>query len=266
LRGLLSLQAEYADVTGEIVPPHLLTVIESFLKDELAKELQVSQSTELILPSGKPDTTTITSASSISISANCIPMATQIKRLPFDDLQLSIDERVLNRQQNQAGRKRQELIVCASLVDKPVNLAGIARTCEIFAVNSLILPSMAIVKTDAFQGIAVSSENWLPMTAVPESNLLVYLRSMRRQGYCIVALEQSDSSKSLADPNNIIPDRSVLLLGKEREGIPVEYLSEVDICVEIPQYGVIRSLNVHVSAALFIWEATRRNPEFNSFL
>ena len=55
------------------------------------------------------------------------------------------------------------------------------------------------------------------------------------------------------------PDRPVvLLLGKEKEGIPVEFLQAVDQCVEIPQLGIIRSLNVHVSGAIAIWEHTRQ--------
>lgn len=33
----------------------------------------------------------------------------------------------------------------------------------------------------------------------------------------------------------------------------------MDVCVEIPQHGVIRSLNVHVSAALLVWEYTRQH-------
>ena len=52
-----------------------------------------------------------------------------------------------------------------------------------------------------------------------------------------------------------------IYIGKEKEGIPVEYLSEMDILIEIPQFGVTRSLNVHVSCALFIWEMTRRHIE-----
>jgi tRNA G18 (ribose-2'-O)-methylase SpoU len=51
---------------------------------------------------------------------------------------------------------------------------------------------------------------------------------------------------------------TILLLGKEREGIPVEFLQAVDQCVEIPQLGIIRSLNVHVTGALAIWEYTRQ--------
>lgn len=45
----------------------------------------------------------------------------------------------------------------------------------------------------------------------------------------------------------------------EREGIPANLLQMFDVCVEIPQQGVTRSLNVHVSAALLIWEYTRQH-------
>ncbi len=37
-------------------------------------------------------------------------------------------------------------------------------------------------------------------------------------------------------------------------GIPVDLIQLVDDCVEIPQQGIIRSLNVHVSGAIIIWE------------
>jgi len=44
----------------------------------------------------------------------------------------------------------------------------------------------------------------------------------------------------------------------EKEGIPVDLIQLLDGCVEIPQQGIIRSLNVHVSGALLIWEYTRQ--------
>lgn len=75
----------------------------------------------------------------------------------------------------------------------------------------------------------------------------------------------------------------VLLLGTEREGIPAELidvssqtdssqahcltvLQQLDVCVEIPQFGVLRSLNVHVSGALFLWEFTRQQIQQNKLL
>ena len=45
----------------------------------------------------------------------------------------------------------------------------------------------------------------------------------------------------------------------EREGIPAGVIALLDDCIEIPQFGTIRSLNVHVSASLLIWEYTRQH-------
>ena len=38
----------------------------------------------------------------------------------------------------------------------------------------------------------------------------------------------------------------------------MDLIGLLDVCVEIPQQGVIRSLNVHVSGALLIWEYRRQ--------
>lgn len=40
----------------------------------------------------------------------------------------------------------------------------------------------------------------------------------------------------------------------EKDGIPANFIPLFDMCVEIPQVGVIRSLNVHVTAAICIWQ------------
>lgn len=44
----------------------------------------------------------------------------------------------------------------------------------------------------------------------------------------------------------------------EKEGIPVNLLPLLDTCVEVRQLGVVRSLNVHVTGALFVWEYTKQ--------
>lgn len=56
-----------------------------------------------------------------------------------------------------AASSRQELIVVASLIDKLPNLAGLARTCEIFKASQLCLNDVSITKTENFERIAVRS-------------------------------------------------------------------------------------------------------------
>ena len=59
-------------------------------------------------------------------------------------------------------------------------------------------------------------------------------------------------------------NKCILILGNEKEGIPLNILNIIDICIEIPQYGVTRSLNVHVSLALILWEFTKQNIQLGN--
>ncbi|XP_036439227.1 probable methyltransferase TARBP1 [Colossoma macropomum] len=155
------------------------------------------------------------------------------------------------------GKLTNALLVVASLIDKPTNLGGLCRTCEIFGASALVLDSLRHVSDRQFQALSVSSELWLPLLEVKPTELTDFLQLKKRDGYCIVGVEQTANSQSLQDYR--FPEKTLLLLGNEREGIPANLLQLLDVCVEIPQQGVTRSLNVHVSAALLVWEYTRQH-------
>lgn len=76
-------------------------------------------------------------------------------------------------------------------------------------------------------------------------------------GFTIVALEQTTNSTPLHAFT--FPRRTCLVVGNERTGIPAEVLHLVDECVEIPQFGRVRSLNVHVSGSIAIWKAREQD-------
>ncbi|KAJ8359784.1 hypothetical protein SKAU_G00163090 [Synaphobranchus kaupii] len=155
------------------------------------------------------------------------------------------------------GKLHSALLVVASLIDKPTNLGGLCRTCEIFGASTLVMDSLHHVKDKNFQALSVSAELWLPLLEVKPGELSDFLQVKKREGYCIVGVEQTAYSQSLQDYR--FPEKSLLLLGNEREGIPANLLQLLDVCVEIPQQGITRSLNVHVSASLLVWEYTRQH-------
>ncbi|EDO45339.1 predicted protein [Nematostella vectensis] len=149
-----------------------------------------------------------------------------------------------------------ELVVVASLINKAPNLGGLCRTCEIFGAKRLVLGSNEVMNDPYFKGLSVSSSKWVDIEQVRPAELNNYLDAMRHDGYSLIGVEQTANSKRLTDFT--FPHKTLLLLGNEKEGIPVELIQQLDACVEIPQVGVIRSLNVHVSGALLIWEYTKQ--------
>ncbi|XP_074241435.1 putative methyltransferase TARBP1 isoform X2 [Saimiri boliviensis] len=172
-------------------------------------------------------------------------------RVPELDLELLLQDRAAR-----LGKSISRLIVVASLIDKPTNLGGLCRTCEVFGASVLVVGSLQCISDRQFQYLSVSAEQWLPLVEVKPPQLIDYLQQKKTEGYTIIGVEQT--AKSLDLTQYCFPEKSLLLLGNEREGIPANLIQQLDVCVEIPQQGIIRSLNVHVSGALLIWEYTRQ--------
>ncbi|KAF8379190.1 hypothetical protein HHK36_028619 [Tetracentron sinense] len=151
---------------------------------------------------------------------------------------------------------QQSFILVASLLDRIPNLAGLARTCEVFKAAGLAISDASIIHDKQFQLISVTADKWVPIIEVPVSSVKVFLEKKQQEGFSILGLEQTANSIPL--DQYIFPKKTVLVLGREKEGIPVDIIHVLDACVEIPQLGVVRSLNVHVSGAIALWEYTRQ--------
>ena len=198
----------------------------------------------------------------ISMPASLIMNNSEI----YNDYQVKMDPwemDILDQDFGEARKRKQvkdqsefDFIMVASLIDKIPNLAGLSRTCEIMRASELVIPSLGLLEEQNFKNIAMTSDKWLPISEVKPSNLPEYIAMKRLEGYQIIALEQSSRSCSLQ--NYEFPLKTCLILGNEREGVPAEILHLVDDCVEIPQFGMVRSLNVHVSGSIVLWEARKQ--------
>lgn len=256
--GILSVPVDEGD---EANPLHMVDAIKECLA-EVYKETHDEDAPawkrmeDLLLESDQANESGISNSDTDTVQNETELVNFQRKILPIDALDLGIRSFKEQKLFNAAGKKKQSLIVCASLIDKVPNLAGLARTCEIFSAQTLVMPNLLVRKQDDFKSISASANDWIDMEECKEEDLLSWLYKKRSEGYAIVGLEQTASSKCLTKME--FPEKTVLLLGKEKEGIPIDFLSAVDQCIEIPQLGIIRSLNVHVSGAISIWEYTKQ--------
>lgn len=147
--------------------------------------------------------------------------------------------------------KRSDLIVVSSLVDKPPNLGGICRLCDVLGAGLLTLHDISVKSHPEFKNVAVTADRWMPMVEVPVDSITEYLRQKKKEGYTLIGLEQTDSSVEL-NSDLKFPKKSLILIGKEREGVPGDLLAELDFCVEIKQVGVIRSMNIQTATAIIV--------------
>jgi tRNA G18 (ribose-2'-O)-methylase SpoU len=159
----------------------------------------------------------------------------------------------------QEKRNMTDLIVVTSLVEKVTNIAGLCRTAEVFGAKKLVIPSNHVLKDPQFSSMSVTADKWIDMQEVPASSIQVFLNRLKAEGYTVVCLEQTHDSVEIQDYKFPNP-KTCLVLGNEKSGVPVQYLPLMDVCVEIPQRGVIRSLNVHVSGAIAMWQYNSSLP------
>ncbi|CAK9047013.1 Probable methyltransferase TARBP1 (TAR RNA-binding protein 1) (TAR RNA-binding protein of 185 kDa) (TRP-185) [Durusdinium trenchii] len=150
-----------------------------------------------------------------------------------------------------------DIVVCASLVDNVPNMAGLVRTSEALLGRrvEVALRNEKVLQEASFQKMVVAADKSVRLSSVPcGPRLLAFLREHRSAGREVIALEQTSSSEMLQAELRL-PQRFVLLLGSEQEGLPAWLLQSglVDRCIELPLRGQTGSLNVHVAAAMLLW-------------
>ena len=144
------------------------------------------------------------------------------------------------------------------------NVGSIFRTAEGFGVKKIILsgytpypelkndtrlPHLTEKLTAQIHKTALGAETLVPFEY--HDNLLTWLD---QNTLPIVALEQADSSTSVADFNP--PNEFALLLGEEVEGITDDLLQRANHIVEIPMKGQKESFNVSVAAGIALYSLT----------
>ena len=81
---------------------------------------------------------------------------------------------------------------------------------------------------------------------------VAWLSRHRAQGSRIVGVELADEAIRLADLNPS-RERTIVVLGHERDGIPEDVMELIDVAVEIPMIGMGASLNVAVAGSLVLY-------------
>lgn len=112
--------------------------------------------------------------------------------------------------------------------------------------NDRRLPHEAAKITSQIHKTALGAEETVPWDY--HLDLKPVLEKLKKQGWTIAALEQTEDSKDL--PSYHAPEKITLILGREVEGLEPDILKICDIALEIPMFGKKESFNVVQAAAM----------------
>ncbi len=145
------------------------------------------------------------------------------------------------------------------------NTGSIFRTAETVGISNIYCLGTTPVPVDRFgrkrsdfAKVALGAEDMVPWEYVADEKAFAILaRKLKKDGFTVVALEQAKNSvdyKNVALQGN----KTLIILGNEVEGVSKNILNIADIVAEIPLLGKKESLNVSVSAGIFLYRLLDR--------
>ena len=157
-----------------------------------------------------------------------------------------------------------EIILIAHNLRSCHNVGSLLRTAEGMGVTKVILsgytPHPAHANDRRLPHEAAKIARQINKTALGaedmvkwdfHKDILPVIDKLKKEGWTVAAVEQTETSKSLPDYHP--PQKIVLLMGREVEGIEPEVLDACDLALEIPKFGKKESYNVVQAAAMALY-------------
>jgi tRNA G18 (ribose-2'-O)-methylase SpoU len=160
-----------------------------------------------------------------------------------------------------------EIIVILDDIRSTHNVGSILRSCDGFGISTVYacgytpfpkvpndsrLPHEQAKLHNAIAKTALGAEE--TVSVISGQSVAEVVATKRQLGYCIAALEQSESSIRL--PDYTAPDKLALIVGNEVSGISTTNLGLCDVILEIPMIGTKESFNVSVATAIALYQLT----------
>ena len=152
--------------------------------------------------------------------------------------------------------EKSPFVIVLDNVRSQSNVGSIFRTADAFLTESIYLcgitakpPHREIQKTALG---ATESVTWKYFPNTTEA-----IRDLKKDGYKIIGIEQTEGSVALEDFKIKNDKRYALVFGHEINGVDQEVLNNCDYCIEISQFGTKHSFNIAISVGIVLWELNK---------
>jgi tRNA G18 (ribose-2'-O)-methylase SpoU len=162
--------------------------------------------------------------------------------------QLALERRLERRQRRREEYRRglRPMAIAAWNITKEHNVGSLVRTAHAAAAEEVVLVGEREWNVEA----ARTSELFTTVTQLRDAAAFHRYREEKR--WDLVAVELDARAVNLFDAE--YPERPCFLLGAELGGIPADLLDEAKLVVQIPQWGLVPSLNLAVAGSIVLYD------------
>ena len=150
------------------------------------------------------------------------------------------------RRREEYRRGLRPLAIAAWNITKEHNVGSLVRTAHAAAAAEVILVGERDWNVEAARTAELFTE------IVEVSDLEAFRNHLQASAWNLVAIELDDRAVNLFEAE--YPSRPCFLLGAELGGIPGELMAEADLVVQIPQWGLVPSLNLAVAGSIVVYD------------
>ena len=154
--------------------------------------------------------------------------------------------------------KRYPIYIILDNVLDTYNVGAIFRLADAVSAEKVILCGKTTTPPDhKIKKSSVDTWKWVQWEYAQTAMKAIASVKRLASSVKIIAIEQDERSVSFEKADYSFP--IALVVGHETDGVSQEVLDIADHIVEIPLFGVNRSLNVMVSLAIVLYEVVKKN-------
>jgi tRNA G18 (ribose-2'-O)-methylase SpoU len=161
---------------------------------------------------------------------------------------LAMERRLERRERRREEYRRglRPMAIAAWNITKEHNVGSLVRTAHAVAAEEVVLVGEREWNVEA----ARTAELYTMVTQL--SDAAAFRRYREEKEWDLVAVELDPRAVNLFEAE--YPSRPCFLLGAELGGIPADLLDEAELIVQIPQWGLVPSLNLAVAGSIVLYD------------
>ena len=154
------------------------------------------------------------------------------------------------------SQRQPDLTVLLEDVEKPHNLAAIARTCDAVGIPEIHAVS-AIKGLRLSQMAAGGIRKWVSLKKYKSTEEA--FKALKANNMQLVVTHLSDNTIDYKEIDYTKP--TAIIAGSEYEGVSEFAIENADYCISIPMLGMVQSLNVSVAMSIILYEALNQRQQ-----